>query len=315
VLLLVRWCQSMQRNRFDRAAKDMLRASLEPDGAFAADEEIASHPQHADGWFTPDPARPPTRAALGLLGRMTSDACTLEAFHATPGENDVSDCVRKLLTFRHVLTLRTPAPPPPRLWIISSGRPVGGLEGFAFHSRQGWPNGVYHSPRLLFAGLVVTSELPRARDTLLLRLMGAGACLRDALAELATMPREARERAIAGPVLLRCRIDVPEDPASRTSEDEEFMTSTQEIFEAWEREKEAAGLERGLEQGRAEGRTEGLAEAVVMIYETHFGAMPAELKTIVETTEKAETLQSWLRLVESSSVETFATTVLASRAG
>jgi hypothetical protein len=202
-LSFMRWCQSMQRNRFDRAAKDLLRASLEPDGIFESDAEVSPDTQRADGWFTPDPALPPTRTELGLLGRMTLGACTLEPFHATPGESDVSGCLRKLLSFRHILSLRKPAPELPRLWIISAGRPDGGIEGFAFRAAAGWPTGVYHAPRLLFAGLVVTSELPRGRDTLLLRLMGAGACLRDALAEFASLPVETRERAIAGPVLRR----------------------------------------------------------------------------------------------------------------
>jgi hypothetical protein len=305
------WCQSMQRNRFDRAAKDMLRVSLEPDGVFESDAEVSPDTQRADGWFTPDPARPPTRADLGLLWRMTTDACALEPFHATPGENEVSGCLRKLLNFRHVLSLRSPTPPLPKLWIISSGRPEGGLEGFAFQKTEGWPTGVYHSPRLLYGGIVVTSELPRARDTLLLRLMGAGACLREALAELAALPVETRERAIAEPVLLRCRIDIAKNHANRTSEDEEFMTDTQEIFEEWKRETEAVGLARG----RAEGRAEGAAQGLVVIYEIRFGTMSPELKTAVEATKEAATLLDWLRLIETSSAETFAATVLASRAG
>jgi hypothetical protein len=297
----------MQRNRFDRAAKDMLRVSLEPDGDFVSDAEVDPDPQRADGWFTPDPARPPTRADLGLLWRMTTDACTLEAFHATPGESEVSGCIRKLLNFRHILPLRKPGSPLPKLWIISAGRPDGGLAGFEFRPFEGWPTGVYGSPRLLFAGIVVTSELPRGRDTLLLRLMGAGACLREALAELAALPDEARERAIAKPVLLRCYIDIPKDPANRTTEDEEFMMDTREIVEAWEREKEAVG--------RAQGRAQGLAQGLVVIYEIHSGTMPPELKAVIEATEDEATLLAWLRLVETSSAEVFAATVLASRAG
>ena len=228
---------------------------------------------------------------------------------------------------RHILSLRSPTPPLPKLWIISAGRPASGLEGFEFRSFEGWPTGVYRSPRLLFAGVVVTSELPRERDTLLLRLMGAGACLRDAVAELAALPVDARERAIAGPVLLRCHIDIPKDPANRTNEDEEFMTDTQEIFEAWERETIAKGLakglaegrSKGLAEGRAEGRAKGAAEALgqglVVIYEIRFGTMLPELKTIVEGTKEAATLLAWIRLVETSSAETFAATVHASQAG
>ena len=301
------WCQSMQRNRFDRAAKDMLRLSLEPDGVFESDAEVSPDTQRADGWFTPDPARPPTRADLGLLWRMTTDACALEPFHATPGENEVSGCLRKLLNFRHILSLRSPTPQLPKLWIISTGRPEGGLEGFSFQEIEGWPTGVYQSPRLLYGGIVVTSELPRARDTLLLRLMGAGACLRGALAELAALPAETRERAIAEPVLLRYRIDIAKEPTTRTNEDEEFMTDTQEIFEAWKRETRA--------EGRAEGVAEGVAKGLVEIYEIRFGTMPPELRTVVEGTEEEATLLAWLRLASTSSAETFAATVLAARAG
>jgi hypothetical protein len=304
----------MQRNRFDHAAKDMLRVSLEPDGAFESDAEVSPDTQRADGWFTPDPTRPPTRADLGLLGRMTTGACMLEPFHATPGEVEVSGCVRKVLSFRRVLSLRKPAPPLPRLWIISAGRPEGGLEGFAFGSAAGWPVGVYFAPRLLFAGLVVTSELPRGRETLLLRLMGAGACLREALAELAALPGETRERAIAEPVLLRYRIEIAKEPANRTNEDEEFMTSTQEIFEAWKRETEEKGIEKGMKKGIERGAAEALAATLVMIYEIHFGTMPPELKTVVEETEDKATLFAWVRLIETSSAEAFAATVLASRA-
>jgi hypothetical protein len=191
--------------------------------------------------------------------------------------------------------------------IISAGRPDGGIEGFSFRSVASWPPGVYHSPRLLFAGLVVTSELPQGRDTLLLRLMGAGACLRQALAELAALPAETRERAIAGPVLLRYRIEIAKEPANRTTEDEEFMTSTQDIFDEWKRETAAVG--------RAEGRAEGFAKSLVVVYEIHFGTMPPELKTVVEATKEEATLLAWLRLVETSSAEAFAATVLASRAG
>lgn len=305
----------MQRNRFDRAAKDMLRVSLEPDGVFESDAEVSPDTQRADGWFIPDPARPPTRADLGLLWRMTTDACTLEPFHATPGENEVSGCLRKLLNFRHILSLRSPTPPLPKLWILSAGRPEGGLEGFSFQKIEGWPTGVYHSPRLLYGGIVVTSELPRARDTLLLRLMGAGACLREALAELAALPVETRERAIAEPVLLRCRIEIAKEPATRTDEDEEFMTDTQKIFEEWKRETRAEGRAEGLATGRAEGAAQALAQGLVVVYEIRFGTMSPELKTAVEATKEAATLLEWLRLIETSSAETFAATVLASRAG
>lgn len=49
-----------------------------------------------------------------------------------------------------------------------------------------------------------------------------------------------------------------------------------------------------------------------MIYEIRFGTMPPALKTAVEATKEAATLLGWLRLVETTSAETFAATVHAS---
>jgi hypothetical protein len=121
--------------------------------------------------------------------------------------------------------------------------------------------------------------------------------------ELAALPADAREHAIAVPVLSRCYVDIPTDPANRTIEEEEFMTDTQEFYEAWKREHVA------------EGRAQGLAKGLVVIYEIRLGMMPPELKSIVEATTDEATLLAWLRLVETSPAETFSAAVLASRPG
>ena len=100
----------MLRNRFDQATKDMLRASLEPDGPFESDAEASAPTQHIDGWFSPDASRPATRNRLGLFGELTREACTFEPFHATPSADEASECIRKLLNFRHELSLRKAQP-------------------------------------------------------------------------------------------------------------------------------------------------------------------------------------------------------------
>ena len=89
------------------------------------------------------------------------------------------------------------------------------------------------------------------------------------------------------------------------------MTDTQKIFEEWKRETRAEGRAEGL----AEGAAQALAQGLVVVYEIRFGAMSPELKTAVEATKEAATLLEWLRLIETKSAETFAATVLASRAG
>ena len=63
--------------------------------------------------------------------------------------------------------------------------------------------------------------------------MGAGSTLREAIAELKALPEDARECLLALPLLLRLRLEVPIEPARQTQEDEEFMTSTQDIVEKY----------------------------------------------------------------------------------
>ncbi len=274
----------MLRNRFDQAVKDLCRESLEPDGTFETDAEATPATQRIDGWFLPDPSREPTRNRFGLFGQITREACTLEPFHATPDGDEVGECIRKLWNFRHVLTLRGSAPALPRLWILSSGRPVTGIKGFGFLRLEGAAPGIYDAPSLLYTGLVVISELLETRETLLLRLMGAGRTLQRAIADLKALPTEAPENAVALPVLLRYRLEVPADPAKRTSDDEEFLMSTYEIVEAWKREQ------------RQEGRHEGRQEAVLELYEDRFGALQEDLAAIVRATHDDAILRDWLKL-------------------
>jgi hypothetical protein len=82
----------------------------------------------------------------------------------------------------------------------------------------------------------VVSELPVTRDTLLVRLLGAGAVLKNAIAELEALPEDAPERRLALPILLRLRLAVPSDPARQTSDDQEFLMNTQDIVENFRRE-------------------------------------------------------------------------------
>jgi len=124
----------------------------------------------------------------------------------------------------------------------------------------GGPHGLYESPPLLYTRLVVVSELPVTRDTLLMRLLGAGSVLKHAITELQALPAEAPERRLALPVLLRLRLTVPIDPAQQTSEDQEFLMNTQDIVETWRREAIQEGVEQGVKQGLEQGVKQGLEQ-------------------------------------------------------
>lgn len=74
--------------------------------------------------------------------------------------------------------------------------------------------GIYESPPLHCTRLVVVSELPVARDSLLVRLLGAGSVLKHAIAELQALPADAPERRLALPVLLRLTLDRADRPCA-----------------------------------------------------------------------------------------------------
>jgi hypothetical protein len=282
------------RSRFDQFAKHMLREALAPAGLVETDAEVSPDAQRVDVWFVPDPAKRHDHQGFGLLSRLTERACLLEPFHSTPGPDELVGCLRKLLAFQHVLSLRAPSPPSPRMWVISSGRPASGLTALGFRPLRDWPRGLYTAAPALHFGLLVVSELPRTRDTLLLRLMGAGRVLKRAIADLRALPEATPERDAALPVLLRLRLDAP-PPDARTADDQEFMMSTEDVVEVWKRQVFEEGHQEGVEQQQAH-----IAQAIasarhvfMLLYEVRFGRMPRELQAIVKAAVDPQELTRW----------------------
>ena len=105
-----------------------------------------------------------------------------------------------------------------------------------FHRLEGWPPGIYEGPPLLWTRLVVVSELPVTPDTLLLRLLGAGQVLQQAIAELKALRTEDPARSLALPLRVGLRLEIPTDPAQRTDDDQAFLMQTQDIVETWRQE-------------------------------------------------------------------------------
>ncbi|MEZ4389481.1 MAG: hypothetical protein R3A48_00185 [Polyangiales bacterium] len=131
-----------------------------------------------------------------------------------------------------------------------------------------WGAGIYtgapRSPRV-----VVLRELPRARDTLLLRLMGRDLVLHDALEDLRGLPEDAWEHTFVPRLLLLLRDDLARmtgtDPA-----DEELMMRYKEIeqwADAYLDRVRAEGEARGEARGEALGQSKALRESVLALCE------------------------------------------------
>lgn len=290
---------------FDHVGKQILRGALEPTGKVVVGLEIPStDPQAADTWYEPDAARDADRARLGLLGRMAAAPTLFEPFHDTPGFDEFRACFRKQLTQDHhrVLDARKasdPRPPFPHLWMITTGRPESALRGYGLLPMPGWPPGFHAGSEADARGVVVLRDLPRTRDTLLLRLMGHGTVLAAALDELASLPADAWERDVAIPPLVAVRLQLPQD-----SEDEEaraLRMNMMAVYEEWKSKVEAdarrqgvaLGREEGVALGREEGREESGKQNLLALYEARFGPVPPEVRAAIDAAHDPATLQRW----------------------
>jgi hypothetical protein len=288
------------RTRFDRFDKDLVRAALEGSCSVETDAEVAVDTRRIDLWFTPHEAGASLPDHLGLLGRITAGPGTLEFFHNTPSGDELAACLSKHGDFRHVLSRRKTLPPLPIQWVISSGRPDAGIYGLGFRPTTGWPSGVYESPPLQWTRLVVVNELPVGRDTLLVRLLGAGSVLKRAIAELQVLPADAPERMLALPILVRSRLDVPTDPATQTSDDQEFLMSTQDIVEIWRQEAIQEGVRQGLEKGVKQGLEQGERKLLLRLLRRRFGAQVDGATEQRIRVASAEQIEVWAERVLSA---------------
>lgn len=286
---------AVTRTRFDQAGKQLVREALESRCSIETDAEVPADTRRIDLWVTARDASASLPDHLGLLERITSGSVTLEFFHNTPSGDELAVCLIKHGEFRHFLSRRKTLPPLPMQWVISSGRPDAGIRGLGFRPATRWPSGIYESPPLQWTRLVVVTELPVVRDTLLVRLLGAGSVLKHAISELQALPAEAPERTLALPVLLRLRLTVPTDPAQQTRDDQEFLMDTQDIVETWRRETLQEGLEQGerklllrLLQRRFGAEMDGTAEQRIR------GASAEQIEVWAERVLSAPTLAELL---------------------
>ena len=157
----------------------------------------------------------------------------------------------------------------PALWILCGGRPNTVIESSALAVREGGSAGLYPGVPGLRLNLVVLAELPRTRDTLLLRLMGAGRTLHAAIAEVMALPASAWEKSVAEPWLIRLQFEIPPDASARTVEEEQLFVEIQ---------KWCGELKRGMRQ---EGKLEGKLEVLAGFFATRLGRPLSEAKQAV----------------------------------
>lgn len=280
------------RNLFDQLVKRIAARAVGPSGLLRVEHEIAPDAQTLDVWFEPDPARAEGRMRSGALGRMMAVPSILEAFHNTPDLDDVRGCIHKQLGLDRMRLAEArreghSRPPFPHLWILSAGRAVGVIAAYCLSPLPGFPEGFWGRSAADALGVVVLRDLPRSHETLLLRLMGAGGVLRDAIADLIELPPGAWEREVAMAELIALRFEIPQ--ASPTHDEREYMMSADELLEHLKQEYRNEGVERGLK------------EALLTLYRSRFGELPREIAAAVEGMHDVGTLNRWVAMIGGAS--------------
>jgi hypothetical protein len=274
------------RNRFDHVAKQIGQEALGPSGLTVAQDAINPETQYADLRHEPDPGRQAERDRLGLLGLLAAVACIIEVYSDAPNAEEFRACLTKHLAAwqQRVRKARSESKKrdeqaaegsvAPFLWIIAAGAPITLLTKLKLERSPSWPAGIYlFGDDVLRVGIVVASELPRDSTTLLVRLMAAGPLLAPAVRELAALPRDAYERAIAEPVLLSFQHVLGQD-SSRTPDEQEFIMA----------------MQRSWEDARAEGR----ADALLTVLRVRGVAVPDAARERILAQKDLEQMKRWL---------------------
>src|SRR5262249_26793524 len=163
--------------------------------------------QSIEGYSEPDAGLAGDLADMGMLGELGAVPAAFEPYSETPGLRQMRACQRKQLVWHYELERRAraeagdttdedkepPEPVPlPLVVVMSPGRPETVFEAYRFEEVSA---GLYTLPPGFAVRLVVLSELPRTRTTVLLRL-GSRKLRAAAIAEILEMPADAWERSL-----------------------------------------------------------------------------------------------------------------------
>ena len=281
------------RARLDQLGKNILHDLLRAFGAVEIGMDGASLEGEGFGlWYAADPARSALQPGQvpGLLQSLAVSSCLVELCSDAAEESALHACAARRYRWQRVLEQRSGRREPlPLLWVLSAERPEAWLKSFGFALVA---DGAQKHYKTAASGwrirLAVLADLPRTRDTLLLRLLGSGAVRRQAARELVVLPLDAWEAVIALPWLARLLFEVPAQAAELPADERDFIMETREWFEQLQRQLREEGVALGLSRGREEGFARGRLQAISRIVERRLQRplVEAERRALAERIER-----------------------------
>ncbi len=277
------------RARLEQLGKNILHDALRSFGAVERAIDDAAVDGLAGGlWYAADPLRSeaPATGDPGLLQKLTAQASLIELCGGALDEAAFHAGVARRYRWHRVLEQRSGRQEPlPLLWMISAERPEALLKSFGFALVTDGPQKHYKTAASGWQiRLAVIADLPRGRDTLLLRLLGPAPVRRQAARELVILPQDAWEAVIALPWLARLLFEVPASATDLPVEERDFVMETREWFEQLQTQLREEGVAQGQARGREEGFTRGRLQAVSRLMEKRLlrPLTEAERRTLAE---------------------------------
>ncbi|GFE71932.1 hypothetical protein [Chroococcus sp. FPU101] len=273
----------MTRQPHDQLAKEYLEELLTPLGKVETSRDVRSEVTEIDVWFvptTPQTANPPN---LGLLSFMAATSCLFEPYRNAPTEIEIRSCLLKLYTVHSELLRKAKREKQslsetelPFLWILSPSCSARILDGFGafLKEEENWVEGVYFFPNLFQTAIVAINQLPVTPDTLWLRVLGKGSTQRQAVEELANLPKSHPFRDSLLEILASWRKTL-ELKDNRSEDDSELIMNLSPAYiqqrEVWK------------EEGKQEGNLEGQSLIVASLLSERFGTLDEELSNLIPT--------------------------------
>jgi hypothetical protein len=300
------------RNPFDQFGKSLAGRFLEQFGQVALEHEVPHAPQFADVVFEPD-GRVVEAPRSGWMGRIAAAGpCVLEFFSHSVRADEVDACIYKRdglyqLRLQRARDDGQPRPVLPHLWITTSGRPRDVLRAREAEPLAGWPPGFWVLRRGYGLHMVVLPELPVEPDTLMLRLLGRDATLRQALLECAGLecgsPLERRLQ----PLLVAFKQHILQDPDLQQEPHMSVLEEVQAMYDRWERETtdrgRREGVKQGVKQGIKQGIKKGEARGLLRLLARRFGTLP-ETVTARVAQASIEDIERWFdRAVDAATLD------------
>ena len=283
-------------NGYDQFHKSLSGRFLDQFGQTTPEQEIPHAPQYADLVFEPD-ERVVEAPRHGWMGRIAAEGpCVLEFFSHAVRVDEVDSCIYKRdglyqLRLQRARNDGRPRPVLPHLWITTSGQPRDVLRTREAERLDGWPPGFWALRRGYGLHVVVLPELPAVPDTLMLRLLGRDAILRQALTEVARLERNHPLQRLLGPLVVAFQPHIAQDLDLTREMDMHVYEQWQAIYNQWERET------------TDRGRREGEARTLLQLLARRFGTVP---EAVTERVARAsiDDVERWFdRAVDAASLD------------